>query len=85
MIRLTKLNRSLLALNAELIKTVENAPDTVITLTTGDKVIVRETMAEVIEKVCAYRRSIASQLAADSPTMGLALVAQEPFEGGHHG
>ncbi len=58
MIRLTKLNCSSIALNAELVKCVENAPDTVITLTTGDKVMVRETMDEVIDRIVAYRRSV---------------------------
>jgi len=46
-----------LVLNAELIETVEATPDTVITLTTGHKVIVQESVDEVIRLVVAYKRS----------------------------
>jgi flagellar protein FlbD len=47
-----------LVVNAELIETVESTPDTVITLTTGHKVIVQESADEVIRLVVAYKRRI---------------------------
>lgn len=47
-----------LVVNAELIETVEAMPDTVITLTTGHKVIVQESVDEVIRLVVAYKRAI---------------------------
>lgn len=59
MIQLTRLNNSRLAINSDLIKFVEAAPDTVLTLVTGEKVVVREGVADVIERVCEFRRSIA--------------------------
>ncbi len=58
MIQLTRLNHSRLAINSDLIKFVEAAPDTVLTLVTGEKVVVRETPGEVIERVREFRRSI---------------------------
>ena len=58
MIRLTKLNRAAVALNADLIKFVEASPDTVITLITGEKLIVCETTEEIIGKVIAFRKSL---------------------------
>jgi flagellar protein FlbD len=58
MIQLTRLNNSRLAINSDLIKFVEAAPDTVLTLVTGEKVVVREGVADVIERVRAFRRSI---------------------------
>ena len=58
MIQLTRLNHSQLAINSDLIKFVEAAPDTVLTLVTGEKVVVRETTREVIERVREFRRSI---------------------------
>jgi len=58
MIQLTRLNNACLAVNSDLIKYVEQAPDTVITLLNGEKLIVRETTAEVIELVRAFRQSI---------------------------
>jgi len=45
-------------LNAELIETVEEPPDTVITLTNGKKLIVEEPMDEVVRRVMDYRRGI---------------------------
>jgi flagellar protein FlbD len=58
MIRLTRLNHVPLVLNADLIEHVEVTPDTVVSLTTGQKFIVLETAEELIERVIAYRRAI---------------------------
>lgn len=58
MIELTRLNDNPLILNADLIETIESTPDTVITLTTGKKVMVLESVSEVREKVLEYRRSV---------------------------
>lgn len=58
MIEITKLNDEKFVLNAELIKTVEEMPDTIITITTGNKYIVRESAEEVIKKVVAYKKQI---------------------------
>ncbi len=58
MIQLTRLNNSRLAVNSDLIKYVEQAPDTVITLLSGEKLLVRETTEQVIERVRDFRRSI---------------------------
>jgi flagellar protein FlbD len=58
MIHLTRLNNHPLALNSDLIKFVEQAPDTVITLVNGEKIVVRESAAEVLERVVGFRRSV---------------------------
>jgi flagellar protein FlbD len=58
MIQLTRLNNSRLAVNSDLIKYVEEAPDTVITLLNGEKLVVRETTGQVIERVRDFRRSV---------------------------
>jgi flagellar protein FlbD len=58
MIELTRLNGHPLVVNAELIKIVEESPDTVITLVTNDKMVVREAVGEVINRVVAYRRKL---------------------------
>jgi len=62
MIQLTRLNHIPLILNSDLIEHIEVTPDTVIVLTTGQKFLVTETAAEVIEKVIRFRRSISSGL-----------------------
>jgi flagellar protein FlbD len=58
MIQLTRLNHTRIALNSDLIKYVEQAPDTVITLIHGEKLVVRENTEQVIELVRQFRRSI---------------------------
>jgi flagellar protein FlbD len=58
MIHLTRLNQAPLVLNADLIEHIEMTPDTVIVLTTGQKILVRETTDEIIEKVVRFRRSV---------------------------
>ncbi len=58
MIRLTRLNNRPLVVNSELIKFIENAPDTVITLVTGEKIVVLETSDEVMARIVEYRRRL---------------------------
>ena len=60
MILLTRLNSKPFVLNAEQIKTVEETPDTMITLLNGDHLIVRESAREVVEKAVEYARQIRS-------------------------
>jgi flagellar protein FlbD len=55
MIEVTRLNGNVMVMNSDLIKTAEASPDTMLTLINGEKMIVRESCAEVVEKVLAYR------------------------------
>lgn len=57
MIKLTNLGREPFILNAELIRFVEARPDTFITLTTGERVVVLESMDEVLRLALEYQRS----------------------------
>jgi uncharacterized protein YlzI (FlbEa/FlbD family) len=58
MIRLTRLNNRPLVVNSDLIKFIENAPDTVITLATGEKIVVLETAEEVMARIVEYRQRL---------------------------
>ena len=58
MIKVTRLDHSELVVNAELIETVEATPDTVITLTSGKKLVVSEDVDEIIRRVMEYRRHV---------------------------
>lgn len=58
MVKLNRLNGTPVTVNAELIETVEAIPDTIITLTSGKKLMVVESVDLVIEQVMAYRRSL---------------------------
>jgi flagellar protein FlbD len=58
LIRLTRINKTALAVNADLIKFIETAPDTVITLITGEKVVVTESVEQIIDFIVQFRRVI---------------------------
>ncbi len=60
MIQLTRLNNQPLTVNSDLIKFIEKAPDTVLTLVSGEKVVVLESSEQVLEKVVEFRRTILS-------------------------
>lgn len=61
MINLTRFNGTMFWLNAELVETVEATPDVIITLTNGRKYIVKETAAQVVAAILAYRRRVAAE------------------------
>ncbi|MCS7026074.1 MAG: flagellar FlbD family protein [Bryobacteraceae bacterium] len=58
MIRLTRLNHAPIYLNSDLIEHVELTPDTVITLTNGQRFMVLESPDEVVQRICDFRRAI---------------------------
>ena len=58
MVRLTRLNHAPLVLNSDLIEHIDSTPDTVITLTTGQILRVRESVEEVLERIVEFRRRI---------------------------
>ena len=58
MIRVTRLDGREIAVNAELIATVEATPDTLLTLINGARILVKEGVEDVIEDVAAWRRSL---------------------------
>jgi flagellar protein FlbD len=58
LIRLTRLNNSPFVVNADLIKTIEERPDTIITLVTGETMMVREKSDEVVARAIEYGRLI---------------------------
>ena len=58
MIRLTRINQVPLVLNADLIEHVETTPDTIISMTNGQKFVVLESSDDVIRKVIEFRREL---------------------------
>jgi flagellar protein FlbD len=58
MIQLTRLNHVPLVLNSDLIEHMEVTPDTVVTLTTGQKFVVLESAEEVLNRIIQFRRSL---------------------------
>ena len=62
MIKLNRINGKEVVINSELIEILEATPDTVITLTTGKKYIVEESVEDVIEKVVDFKKKIYANL-----------------------
>lgn len=58
MVILTKLNNAQISVNCDMIQFIEEKPDTVITLGNGDKIVVKDRIADIIEKIVEYRRRI---------------------------
>ncbi len=75
MIQLTRLNGRTMMLNSDLIKTAEASPDTMLTLVNGEKVIVREGIAEVMERVLTYRARLLAVVARRLEHSGQSLRA----------
>jgi flagellar protein FlbD len=75
MIELTRLNGNAMMLNSDLIKTAEASPDTMLTLINGEKLIVREEIAEVVERVVAYRARLLGTVARRAPSGEIDRVA----------
>ena len=63
MIELTRLNGNPILLNSDLIKTAEASPDTMLTLINGEKLIVREELSQVLERVVVYRAELLATIA----------------------
>jgi flagellar protein FlbD len=58
MIQLHRLNGAEVVVNAELIEAVEGCPDTVLSLATGNRFIVRESVLEVIQRIVEYKKTV---------------------------
>jgi flagellar protein FlbD len=58
MISLRRLNNQTIMVNADLIESLESTPDTVVTLTSGNKLLVRDSMEEVQAKIIDFKRRI---------------------------
>jgi flagellar protein FlbD len=62
MIKMTKMSGDEITVNADLIETVQATPDTVITLTSKKKILVKDSVEQIVEKVIEYHKEISSCL-----------------------
>jgi len=70
MIKVTTFDQREIALNPDLLEKVESVPETVLTLTNGKKLLVIETMAQVVERFILYQRQIRSHAETFSGEIG---------------
>jgi flagellar protein FlbD len=86
MIEVTRLNGNPMVINSDLIKIAEQSPDTMLTLIHGEKLIVRESCEEIVEKVLVYRARLLASVAAVNSSEGelhsiVALASLNPASG----
>jgi flagellar protein FlbD len=80
MVKLSRINGAEVTVNAELIETIEATPDTIVSLTTGKRLMVVESVDQVIEKVMAYRRALTPSLCSGGESGGKTwLPMQKPI------
>ncbi len=84
MVTLSRLNGTVVAINPDLITWIDVTPDTIVSLLGGDKIIVRESLDEVIARVVAFRRSVGPSYTG-SKEGALAYLDAHRSEGAHSG
>jgi flagellar protein FlbD len=83
MITVTRLDGTELVVNVDLVVTIERTPDTVLTLTTGDRIMVKESLDQIVERAVAYRhRSLQGPGAPDGLTALQAALRERDGEKG---
>lgn len=65
MIHVSRLDESDLIVNSDMIEFVEATPDTIITLTDGKKIIVKESPEEIVDRIVAFRQRVMTPMDAD--------------------
>lgn len=83
MIKVTRLNHVPLILNSDLIEHIDMTPDTVVTLTSGQKYMLLETAEEIVDKVIDFRRLLNAQVKAPSPSFS--PTPESPEDSRSHG
>ena len=68
MIKVTRLNDAVMVINVEKIQSLQATPDTVITFTNHDKIMVKEPVEEISQRIADYQRAIYCSLADDADT-----------------
>lgn len=68
MIEVTRINHLPLVLNADLIEHIESTPDTIISLTNGQKLVVLEPVEEIVRRVIDFRRAVQAGPSGSGPS-----------------
>lgn len=80
MIAVTRFDGTELVVNVDLVVTVERTPDTVLTLTTGDRIMVRESLEQVVERAINFRHRIQQGPGARDGLSELATLLRDSKE-----
>lgn len=66
MIKVTRLNDAVMVINVEKIQSLQATPDTVITFTNHDKIMVKEPLEEISQRIVDYQRAVNGNCRADA-------------------
>ncbi len=77
MIKVTRLNESVLMINVEMIHSLQATPDTVITFTNHDRLMVKEPVEEISPRIVEYQRSV-KPVIGEEPGDTLGVMATRP-------
>ena len=69
MIKVTRLNDSIMVINVEKIQSVQSTPDTLITFTNHDRIMVKEPIEEVSQRIVEYRRTVNQTMAVSTDSL----------------
>ncbi|OGS11557.1 MAG: hypothetical protein A2234_02170 [Elusimicrobia bacterium RIFOXYA2_FULL_58_8] len=79
MIKLEKLNGTMIVVNADIIESIEAAPDTVLNLATGNRFIVKNPVDEVVAKVIEYKKKVFAERKCVNPIEGFTKKEEKLF------
>ncbi len=85
MIKVTRLNHVPLILNSDLIEHIDMTPDTVVTLSSGQKYMVLESADEIVDKVIHFRKLLNTQLNTLQPSFSRSPESAEDSDSPSHG
>jgi flagellar protein FlbD len=85
MIKVTRLNHVPLILNSDLIEHIDMTPDTVVTLSSGQKYMVLESADEIVDKVIYFRKLLNTQLNTQQPSFSRSPESAEDSDSPSHG
>lgn len=77
MIHLTRLTGRAVVVNADLLMTIESTPDTILTFSNGDKLVVKEPVEQVVEQVVEYRRKVGRLVVHHRDREGMPVLHDE--------
>jgi len=79
MVKLEKLNGTMIVVNADIIESIEATPDTVLNLATGNRFVVRNPVDEVVAKVIEYKQKVYAERKCVNPIEGFDRKTEKPF------
>lgn len=81
MVKLTRLNNQVVVVNPDHIQSADASPDTTLRLASGERMVVKESLDELISKVVAFRQRVQSgilgAMASDGPTVAAVTIRQD--------